>query len=279
MFVFPIYGMEVYSRIDLGKFQIVPRPFDRTEIKRRARDRKHMYLTAYLQSDHAPDTDFLYDLGGVLTFVQQQYVEICTGVELEANSDRAQESLFDEEYSHDITRESTGRLIREESLQTAINLCLDRLGDPEFEQRTGFRVAFFRHIETWRLRTSYMDITYYLDFSAIEMLSRNVSRDFENRNVSAVVAPFLGGLGFQMTQENPSDLRTSFKTYATLRNGLFHNGELEAKLLGNGPPQVLKLTDYEDEFRMLVPLVILKVIDFDDGHMNWNSWLDRQPFC
>ena len=67
--------MEVYSRIDIGKFHIVPCAFGRTKIKRRARDRKHMYLTAYLQSDHEPDTEFLHDLGGVLTFVQQQYVE------------------------------------------------------------------------------------------------------------------------------------------------------------------------------------------------------------
>jgi hypothetical protein len=28
----------------------------------------------------------------------------------------------------------------------------------------------------------------------------------------------------------------------------------------------------------LVGLVVIKATDFDDGHLNWNAWIDRQLF-
>ena len=37
---------------------------------------------------------------------------------------------------------------------------------------------------------------------------------------------------------------------------------------------------YRDEMtaKYGLNLVILKAVEFDDGHINWNSWIDRQPF-
>ena len=67
-------------------------------------------------------------------------------------------------------------------------------------------------------------------------------------------------------------------TYAHLRNALFHNAQLEARININGQMTSLKLLDYYAELLLLVSLVVFKAAPFDDGHINWNSWIDRQPF-
>jgi hypothetical protein len=68
------------------------------------------------------------------------------------------------------------------------------------------------------------------------------------------------------------------QNYAHVRNGLFHKGALEVQVPVNQTKLTLKLTDYDERLRLLVPDVMLKVLGFDDGHINWNRWLDRMPF-
>ncbi|MFD2270572.1 hypothetical protein ACFS07_04035 [Undibacterium arcticum] len=74
------------------------------------------------------------------------------------------------------------------------------------------------------------------------------------------------------------DLHRSISTYTRLRNALFHNSEFVVKVLVGGQQIELRLFDYLFNFSQLVSLVVLKAVDFDDGHINWNSWIDRQPF-
>lgn len=59
---------------------------------------------------------------------------------------------------------------------------------------------------------------------------------------------------------------------------LFHNGAFERTFNENGKAITLKLSEYESYLRRLVPDLLLKVMGYDDGHINWNRWLDRQPF-
>ena len=68
------------------------------------------------------------------------------------------------------------------------------------------------------------------------------------------------------------------QTYAHLRNALFHQGKFEKRINENVCEVVLKLTDYDDEWRRLIPDVLLKVLGFDDGLINWKRWLDRMSF-
>ena len=81
-----------------------------------------------------------------------------------------------------------------------------------------------------------------------------------------------------MAIERPSELARAISTYTHLRNALFHNSQLVANVDINGTSVELKLTDYLFHLGHLVSLVVLKAVNFDDGHINWNGWIDRQPF-
>jgi hypothetical protein len=89
---------------------------------------------------------------------------------------------------------------------------------------------------------------------------------------------YLKNFGFDVEQNNLLRRTQSVQTYAHLRNALFHQGKLETKISENGREIMLKLTDFSSNWQRLVADVLLKVIGFDDGHINWNRWLDRMPF-
>ena len=38
----------------------------------------------------------------------------------------------------------------------------------------------------------------------------------------------------------------------------------------------LKCADYLFNLSMLVSLLVMKIVGFDDGHTNWDCWFDRQ---
>jgi hypothetical protein len=78
--------------------------------------------------------------------------------------------------------------------------------------------------------------------------------------------------------ERPSDLRRAVSTYTHLRNSLFHNSRFETRINVNGVQVEIRIVDYLFPLLQLVTLVVLKAVEFDDGHINWNSWIDRQPF-
>jgi hypothetical protein len=105
-----------------------------------------------------------------------------------------------------------------------------------------------------------------------------VVNDRSNQNSSEPICKLLVGYGFDVQIERPSDLQRAVSTYTHLRNTLFHNSEFTANINVNGTVVELKLFDYLFNISQLVALVVLKAIDFDDNHINWNSWIDRQPF-
>ncbi|PDO51829.1 hypothetical protein AWE29_22630, partial [Escherichia coli] len=44
------------------------------------------------------------------------------------------------------------------------------------------------------------------------------------------------------------------------------------------PSSIIKLSDYYSNLNLLLPLVLMKYIGFDDGLINWDSWIDYEPF-
>lgn len=276
--------MELLQPVTVGNIKLIPRNMKLTEIRSLARHNNRMYLTGYGYSDVSPPKETLADLAAALTFAQQRWADFASVQEIEFTSESDFEGKFSAQLSGYSTRQSTGSIVllqnasnEPSSLETLLNLCMARLQDAQFEEDTGFRRALYRHVESWRLRVPYMDLTYYLDFSALEILCREDSKNYDQK-IAALSAPFLRQLGFTMAQSNSGNKKASFQTYAALRNGLFHNGQLSGSLRSNGVVTTVNLVDYEDEFRVLVPLVLLKIMGFDDGHINWNSWLDRQRF-
>jgi len=101
------------------------------------------------------------------------------------------------------------------------------------------------------------------------------------RNSSQAAEPIsklLKKYGFNVEINRPNDLVRAVSTYAMLRNALFHRGAFIADTNINGIFVKLSLLDYLFNFTRLTNLVVLKAIEFDDGHINWDSWVDRQPF-
>lgn len=38
------------------------------------------------------------------------------------------------------------------------------------------------------------------------------------------------------------------------------------------------MSEYESNLTMLLPYVVMKVLGYSHPEINWNCWLDRQPF-
>ena len=84
--------------------------------------------------------------------------------------------------------------------------------------------------------------------------------------------------GFNVAQDNIHSRHLGMNTYAHLRNALFHNGSFEKSFNENGVEITLKLIDYASYLSRLLPDQLLKVLGYDDKHINWNRWQDRMPF-
>ncbi|GAH45152.1 unnamed protein product, partial [marine sediment metagenome] len=122
-----------------------------------------------------------------------------------------------------------------------------------------------------------IDFTYYLDFSALEILSRTILDDYTS-NAAVVTSNLLNQYGFSVSQDNSHDRHLGMQTYAHLRNSLFHNGEFEKSFNENENIITLKLNDYANYLRLLVPDLLLRILGYDNDNINWNRWLDRMPF-
>jgi hypothetical protein len=279
---FGVYGFEMTRPIVTDDVLIEPTLTESTAAMRAAQDHNRFCLTGFGKLEGSSD-ETLFDLAATMTFCQQQWV-IVTGP-FEKPADATLEG-FRQTLPWTLTfsadRRGSGALIMRdvfspESRKDFLKLCLFRLRDGAFLQSTGFREAFFRTVEALRMTRPYVDVTYYLYFSALEMMARINGSDFRS-NFPPVAASFLQKLGFDVVEDDSSRRANSATTYARLRNALFHNGKFQAQFIENGSPVVLNLLDFEDYLNRLVPDVLLKVLGFDDGYINWKRWLDRMPF-
>jgi hypothetical protein len=109
-------------------------------------------------------------------------------------------------------------------------------------------------------------------FSGLETFIRTKTGD-KNSKISKLASDFLSqNYAINVKNTGDEDLKRNFSSYTYIRNALFHNSEIKVIIRG----VEYKLTDdYFSSFRILVSLVILKAVDFDDGYINWNSWIDR----
>lgn len=281
-YFFGIYGYEITRAIQVGPFLLRPCSSSLPEENNLATDSQRFHLTAIGTSSGEISMQSLFDLSAALTFCQQQWVEVTRPLNSSADIDAGQMlGQFPLELKLNCGRPAGELLMRdsscESSRQNLLELCLQKLNDASFEETTGFRSAFFRHVESWRLRQPFVDLTYYLDFSALEILARTAGRN-QDDPIAQVTTSFLKQLGFDVKQDDIKVREKSMQTYAHLRNALFHNGQFEYQVKDNAAIVTLKLLEFEDYFRRLVPDVLLKVLGFNDGHINWNRWLDRQTF-
>lgn len=274
-----IYGYQITRPIDLPGLRIEPRTRDYKQAKQWARDSNTYQLTAVLKGASISDS-LLFNLEAVLSFVERLDVLISSPIELTEADPFAQ--LPPSITTHQ-RNSGGGAVIGEDtffhsSRSMFISKALDRLLDKAFCEQTQFNVLFFKYVETFRQRRPFIEVTYFLLYSALESYARSVTNDRSSRNSSVPVCSVLTGHGFDVQIERPHDLKRAVSTYTHLRNALFHNNEFTAIVNVNGTLVELRLFDYLFNISQLVALVVLKAIDFDDGHINWNSWIDQQPF-
>jgi len=282
---FGIYGFEITRPIVLPGLELVPVHTEYRAAQSAAREKGRFNLTCLGRIDSSCPYSggnvrhVLFDLEAALTLCEQQYV-IVTRPHAE-DVDALKASLpRDLDLMH--PRGSPGNLIHADTFSPSsrrefLGRCLQTLDDAEVEQRFQLRRGLHTNAEIWRMREPFVDTTYYLAFSSLEGMSRAWSSDRDS-TAEEVMTPFLRHCGFDFAQNRAGDRLRSMSTYCHLRNTLFHNGLLEAAFNDNGKTVTLRLTDYVHKLERIFSLVLLKIVGFDDGRINWDQWFDRQPF-
>jgi hypothetical protein len=274
-----VYGYNITREIELPGLRIVPTDDDFSRVKDAARDLNEFRLTGIAYLDH-PSDELVFELEAVLSFIEHLEVLITSPI-LCADSEVTNQ--FPEHIAAHKRHNGGGAMLMAdaflpESRKDFIAKALDRLSDQAFCDSTQFRTLFFKCVETFRQRKQFLDTSYFFLFSGLESYSRAVTNDRTSKNVAVPICTALAQLGFDVSQDRPDELVRAVSTYAQLRNALFHNSELETEVNINGNVVRLKVIDYIFHISQLVALSVLKIVGFDDGHINWNSWVDRQPF-
>lgn len=274
-----IYGYGITRVVTGPGFCIEPRTNDYKKSKIWTRDTDVYHLTAVI-SGPAINNQFLFDLEAVLSFIEHLDV-IITAPQLREKEDVF--SVFPPSITAHKRNSGGGAALQNDTFNPEararfIVACLEKLADESFCTSTMFRSMLFKKIETFRQRQPFLDISYFLLYSGLESYARAKLNDVDTKNSSVPISKLLQDFGFDVAQDRPSDLPRAMSTYAHLRNAVFHNGELEKTVPINNIQIKLRVTDYFSYLSQLLTLVILKAVEFDDGHINWNSWMDRQPF-
>jgi hypothetical protein len=258
-----IYGYDITQPVALPGGQMIhPRTKEHGASDRWSADPKAYNLTAVLAAPRL-EREFLYNLDATLAFVEQADIYLGDMVDGDAPPDFQQ---FPDRL--EMRRRLTGQgcaVIQDwhepESRGKFISLCLARLEDKAWCERTQFHLLLHKAIETFRQRDNFVDIAYFLLFSGLEGFARGMATT-PVKSTSRVIVQLLKGYGFDVAEVHPELVR-SIRTYALLRDALFHNGRLETTWQRDGEVTPLTISAYLYNLRVLVRLVILKAVGFD----------------
>ncbi|WP_158792769.1 hypothetical protein [Granulicella sp. L60] len=264
-----------------------------------ARDKDSFHLTGLL---HVPVNslfafrarrDTFFDLEAALTFCEQQHVALSNCSEVLPGEDPVEMLLSSvpHQLKQDIDLVITGSnlISRRPARPTSghrlqfdaflpdmrvrfLNLAIERLGSAEFQAETGFRSAFFRHVEVVKMGAAPIDVTFSLVFTGLELLARMKLKPTRHQSLSWIMKTFLDSLGFTVSEDEA-------RQFAQCRNALFHRGELHATYHTEvgGEVRSIKITELPN-IRSLFPDVLLKVLGFNDPRISSNRWRDRMAF-
>lgn len=279
-FVFPIYGFHITKPITHDSWIIHPRTTDHRTAETWSRDLTIYHLTGALTIEFVTD-EFIFNLEAALAFIEQIDVVIGSGIRLTDEDDpfsRLEISL--NRYHH--RNNGGGEIIGKDtffplSRQMFILKLLNALNDHIFCEKTQFKQLFFKCVEQFRQRKQFIEVSYFLVFSGLETFARAVGND-RNRIAAIPITNLLKSFGFDVSIDRPADLARAISTYAHLRNAVFHNSEFSIEVRFHEKKLKLNLFEYLYNITQLTNLLVLKAIQFDDNHINWDSWVDRQPF-
>lgn len=278
-----IYGFDFTQEMEFDWGRLIPH-CSSSEALKSARHPSEYKLTGALE-DRGLSLLRRHDLSALLSFIEQLEVVVAHL----ANQPRSEDFpsvVFPPHPLKGLRSSSDGAIVMRDivapkSRQSLIDCAMEKLAGEEPE-KSALRSCFFKHVHgIWQFRRT-MDVDYFLNFSGLESLARDRQGlpAGSKEDAAPVMNRYLKGLGFQTVQDQPKNPERSMQTYAHLRNASFHRGQYSATVQVKNDSITYKLTDgYLTHMRMLVSLVLLKEFGFDDGHVNWNSWLDMQPFC
>lgn len=276
-FVCGIYGFEITRPFAVCGLQFVPLINSFREARDSARVLEQYNLTAVVIAEEFP-RDLLFRLEAVLSFIEHLDVMVTEPVPLELTQPHDQ---FPKAIRTSRRHNGGGAIIGSDaffpnSRATFIEKALQRLGDTVYCEKSGYGILFFKTIETFRQRKPFIEVSYFLLFSGLETYVRKSLHDFDSKEVAVLLNKHLRTLGFKVFSFNESQPERSMDTYARLRNALFHSSKFEAYRTIRGSVHTYQLASFYAQFLILVALVVVKATDFDDGHLNWDAWIDMQ---
>lgn len=274
-----IYGFNITQKIEFNGIKITPRTNNALEARTWARDVKTYHLTATLEASAVSD-EFLFNLEAVLSFIEHLDVLITPPkkLNLDIRSAKPPKTII----AHKRNSGGGATIGEDEFFPNSriefIKKTIDLLENVDFCNNTQFKSIFFKKVTTFRQIKPYIEVSYFLLYSGLESYARAVTKDKDNKNSSEPIFKLLNNYGFNLAIEKPDSLARAVSTYTHLRNALFHNSALSKVINLNGKNTELKLIDFFYNIEQLVTLTIMKAVNFDDNHINWDSWIDRQPF-
>ncbi|ENW7727229.1 TPA: hypothetical protein QIW90_001942 [Klebsiella variicola] len=287
MLRFGIYGYECTKQITYANVKIIPLYTTFKEANTLSKDNNAYNLTAFLEISKNNNTEMtltetrevIHKLEAVLSFIDHRDVIISNQLRHNETYNNLEDDYPRKIETH-VRKNGGGCVIINDtfcpkSRELFIEKTMTLLLSEDTPITEAFRKAFFKTIEVFRAKESFVDISYYLLFSALESLCRAIENDYTSKCVATPIKNVLINYGFDIKQDNPQNPQKSVMTYVHLRNALFHNGSLTATTKAG---IVFKMKDYYAPLHRLLPLVLIKYTGFDDGKINWNSWLDRIPF-
>lgn len=275
-----VYGYEISRKVELSDLVIHPVHESFKTVRELASDTTNYFLTGIIEYKNQSPEISLFDLEGILAFIDRLDVIITNKKEFD-NFNLAKAKTPNKLYLTGRVN-GGGKLIQSDTFfeknyrAKFINSAINQLSKEDKE--SVLRKSFFKTIESFRARRPFLEISYYLFYSALESLARYDLQDFDSNNSNIPISLFLKKLGFNLEQNNPKDLPRAVSSYTHVRNALFHNSRQEAQIDINGNRKVFNINDYYSHLKLLVPLVVLKYMGYDDGRIRWDSWYDRIPY-
>jgi hypothetical protein len=280
--IFGIYGFDFCHKAWVSGLELVPL-YGYPECRDRGEHREVLLLTGYgklpidlTDTDLSFWTDKIQPLADGITFCQQQPVVVTRLIRISAG-DSVEDLIQTMRLPPELptlqeSRSRIGALVGgdaffPESRRTFLELFLDLVAREE--ENLPLTAALYRQIEIWRLSRPLIDLRHFLAFSGLEILSRVYGPHPTNQNVAVPMSGLLRQHGFNVPQKLAEE-------WAEARNEAFHHGRLEFVSQRFG--KTIRLVDQLYQLITLLGDLSLKLLGFDDGHINWNRWRDRAPF-
>jgi hypothetical protein len=276
-----IYGFEFTRSFDAGGFHFEPVSTDQQEIHGLARDLERHHLTGTVSAPTL-SREALFDLSAILSFIEHLDVRLSLPITMD-DTPAFPERFFDLALPAAHRNNGGGAVVGcdafnpwKQSRQQFIERALLAMTKRKRPRPSGPPLLLYKCVETFRQRSPFVEITYFLLISALEAFCRAEQDDFATKSGVEPIVKTLRAYGFDAENNLPSKPERSMVNYFHLRNALFHEGLFTRTVNVDGTDRVLNCSDYLFHLSMLVSLTVMKAVGFDDGQTNWDCWIDRQ---